>query len=211
MAFSKSMAFFAIALVLVPMATFALDWPDISPSIQDEICKRVECGKGTCKFNSSYPSVYTCECDKGWRRTINGTDEINFLPCVIPECTLNYNNSCQPPPQAPDYSKIPDNYSAFDPCSWVYCGEGTCVKNATYLYTPQCVCNSGANNLLGVTVFPCYKDCTLTSSCEALGIKVSNSNSSSGGSDSNKATEFMPGKFQLMTIVMVSVGMLLWK
>lgn len=34
MAFSNSMAFLATALVLLPMATFALDWPDISPSIE---------------------------------------------------------------------------------------------------------------------------------------------------------------------------------
>jgi len=209
MAFSNSMAFLAIALVLLPMATFALDWPDISPSIEDEICKRVECGKGTCKFNNSFE--YTCECDEGWKKTADGNDDLKFLPCVIPNCTLNY-NGCQTPPPVPDYySKLPNNVSAFDPCIWVYCGEGTCVKNSTYLYTPECKCNPGATNLLNITVFPCYKDCTLKPDCEALGIKVANSTSSSDGSDSNKATEFMPGKFQLMTIVMVSVGMILWK
>ncbi|XP_062004567.1 uncharacterized protein LOC133721843 [Rosa rugosa] len=210
MAFSKSMALLATLLVLLPIATYAVDWPDISPSIADEICKRVECGKGTCSFNASEPSAYTCECDKGWKRTAEGNDNLKFLPCVIPNCTLNY-TGCQSPPPVPDYTKFPLNLSAFDPCHWVYCGEGSCDKNSTYLYAPECKCNSGASNLLDVSVFPCYKECTLQPDCAALGIKVADSTSTStnGTTDSNKATDFMPGKFQLMTIVMVSVGMML--
>ncbi|KAM5561556.1 hypothetical protein ABKV19_022247 [Rosa sericea] len=214
MAFSNSMAFLATVLVLLPMATFAVDWPAISPTAAKEICKEVECGRGTCNYNSSEPLLYTCECETGWKRTAEGNDSLKFLPCVIPDCTLDYTN-CQAPPKVRDYTQLPSNLSAFDPCNWVYCGEGTCVKNSTYVYTPECKCNSGASNLLNVTVFPCYSECTLKPDCERLGITVANSTTNSttspDGNDSNKATEFMPGKFQLVTIVMVSVGMILWK
>ncbi|KAL6146760.1 hypothetical protein ACLB2K_057437 [Fragaria x ananassa] len=211
MAFSKSVTLLATLLVLIPLATYALDWSDISPSVATEICKQVECGKGNCSFDASAPMAYTCECDKGWKRTAEGNDDLKFLPCVIPNCTLEY-NGCQAPPKVQNYTEFPRNLSFFDPCTWVYCGEGTCVKNSTYLYSPECKCNSGATNLLGVTVFPCYSECTLQPDCAALGIKVANSTSTSPDgttTDSNKATDFMPSKFQLMAVVMVSVGMLL--
>ncbi|KAM5561555.1 hypothetical protein ABKV19_022246 [Rosa sericea] len=209
MAFSKSMALLATLLVLLPMATYAVDW-DISPAIAEEICKQVECGKGNCSFSASEPLGYTCECDQGWKRTAEGNDNLKFLPCVIPNCTLEY-DGCQKPPEVRNYTEVPRNLSVFDPCTWVYCGVGTCVKNSTYLYTPECKCDSGATNLLDISVFPCYNECTLQPDCASLGIKVADSTSTSpdGTTDSNKATDFMPGKFQLMTIVMVSVGMML--
>lgn len=43
-------------------------------------------------------------------------------------------------------------------CYWAYCGEGTCVKNLTYGQT--CQCNRGYTNLLNISSFPCYSDCT---------------------------------------------------
>ncbi|CAB4315931.1 unnamed protein product [Prunus armeniaca] len=205
MAFSKSIAFFAALLVVLPMAALAFGWDNIAPTIADEVCEKVECGRGKCKFDVEDPLGFTCECEAGWKRTRDGDDDLKFLPCVIPNCTLDY--SCQPAPPPVPAKEIPRNLSAFDPCYWVYCGEGNCVKNETYAYTPICECKSGFSNLLNVSAFPCYNECTLQPDCKSLGITVAKSTST----DNNQATSFLPGKLQLMTMAMVYVGMILWK
>ncbi|KAM1223023.1 hypothetical protein ACFX15_010149 [Malus domestica] len=211
MAFSNSMAVLSVLLVAVPVAAFVLDWPDnLAPMIAAEICKQVECGRGACKFDMNEPLTFTCECEPNWKRTFDGDDDLKFLPCVIPNCTLDYN--CQPAPPSVPKKEVPHNLSAFDPCYWSYCGEGNCVRNSTYNYAPICECKSGSSNLLNVTAFPCYNECTLQPDCASLGIKVANSNSRTGsGNDSSQATSFLPGKFLLMAIVTVSVGMILRK
>lgn len=73
----------------------------------DRLCDDVDCGKGTCKANISYPLNYICECDAGWKRTQDDSDDDDdhkFLPCVIPNCKqamlcldhgrLYYSTSC---------------------------------------------------------------------------------------------------------------------
>ncbi|CAL9003564.1 unnamed protein product [Prunus brigantina] len=189
MAFSKSIAFFAALLVVLPMAALAFDWDNIAPSIADEVCKQVECGRGTCKFDVEDPLGFTCECEAGWKRTRDGDkdDDLKFLPCVIPNCTLDY--SCQPAPPPVPAKEIPHNLSAFDPCYWVYCGEGNCVKNETYAHTPICECKSGFSNLLNVSAFPCYSECTLQPDCKSLGITVAKSTST----DNNQGLRLSQG------------------
>ncbi|KAE9449645.1 hypothetical protein C3L33_18457, partial [Rhododendron williamsianum] len=95
----------------------------------------------------------------------------------------------------------------FVACYWIYCGEGTCTKNLTYTHT--CQCKTGYYNLLNVSAFPCYSDCAVGSDCEKLGIKVSNSTSSD---NNNRATSFLPGKFNWILIIsLMSIAMALWK
>ncbi|XVF57264.1 hypothetical protein PTKIN_Ptkin06aG0191100 [Pterospermum kingtungense] len=82
---------------------------------QSSLCDEVECGKGTCKANISYPLNYICECDSGWKRTRdddNSDDAIKFLPCVIPNCTLDY--SCQQAPPPVPANEVPHNSTFFD-------------------------------------------------------------------------------------------------
>ena len=54
----------------------------------EDVCKEVECGKGTCKpsKNSTFP--FECECDHGWKKALDSTDDggLKFLPCIIPNC-----------------------------------------------------------------------------------------------------------------------------
>ena len=45
----------------------------------------------------------------------------------------------------------------FEACYWMYCGEGKCTRSNTYDY--KCECNSGYQNLLNVSVYPCYGEC----------------------------------------------------
>lgn len=55
--------------------------------ITDDVCKQVECGKGTCKPSSNSTLLFECECEPGWKQTSsNHTDHFKFLPCVIPQC-----------------------------------------------------------------------------------------------------------------------------
>ncbi|XAR63609.1 hypothetical protein NMG60_11023609 [Bertholletia excelsa] len=179
--------------------------PSYLTPLAEHICDAVECGKGTCKVALGAPFGFKCECESGWKRTrLDNETDLEFLPCIIPNCNMNY--GCMP--AAPPAPPFPYNESVFDPCYWVYCGEGTCTKNSTY--THVCQCNSGYYNLLNVPVFPCYSDCAIGSNCDKLGIKVSNSTSSSSNNN-NQASSFLPGKLHWMVIFLVSVAVALWK
>ncbi|XP_028100998.1 fibropellin-1-like isoform X1 [Camellia sinensis] len=174
-----------------------------SNSNQDNICKEVECGKGNCSVALDRPFGFKCECENGWKHTrLDSEQDLLFLPCVIPNCSLDY--SCMP--AAPPAPSVPLNSSVFDPCYWVHCGEGTCTKNKTM--TQTCQCNPGYSNLLNITAFPCYSDCALGSDCAKLGIKVSNSTSSS---NSNQGSSFLPGTFHWIAVSLMSIVMVMWK
>ena len=46
----------------------------------------MECGKGTCVADLSYPLGFKCQCDQGWSRNDDGYADLAFRPCVIPNC-----------------------------------------------------------------------------------------------------------------------------
>ncbi|MBA0843586.1 hypothetical protein Goarm_000760 [Gossypium armourianum] len=210
MASYQILAFAALFLILLPVAVNG-DLDDLSPALSpfyDRLCDDVDCGKGTCKANISYPLNYICECDAGWKRTQDDSDDDDdhkFLPCVIPNCTLDY--SCQPAPPPVPQREVPRNSSLFDPCYWAYCGEGTCNKTATYKYL--CECRSGFSNLLNRTYFPCYSQCTLGSDCSRLGITVESQEVTPDGGV-GKANTFLPGKLHWVAIGMMSMAIVLW-
>ncbi|XP_021891264.1 uncharacterized protein LOC110809683 [Carica papaya] len=201
MASYKFMAFLAVFLVLLPTTILG----DHLTPFFEKICEEVECGKGTCKANISYPLNYICECEAGWKQTQDDDDvddDHRFLPCIIPNCTLDF--SCQPAPPPVPEKEVPHNMSFFDPCFWTYCGEGNCTKTTTYKHT--CECRSGFSNLLNKTFFPCYSQCTLGSDCSRLGITVKNVENSPSD-DGNEATSFLPGKLPLLAVLMMSAVM----
>ncbi|KAH7846661.1 hypothetical protein Vadar_016634 [Vaccinium darrowii] len=207
------MTFLAIVLVVLVPGTVVKGDNNIPPILSpyvDNICKEVECGKGTCQTALGYPFNFKCECDENWKRTtLDDETNLEFLPCVIPNCSLDY--SCMPAaPPAPSAPAIPYNLSFFDPCYWMYCGEGTCTKNLTYTHT--CQCKTGYYNLLNVSAFPCYSDCAIGSDCSKLGVnKVSNSTSSTSSDNSNGATSFLPANFHWIFVSLMSAAMVLWK
>ncbi|KAK8532085.1 hypothetical protein V6N13_131427 [Hibiscus sabdariffa] len=210
MASYQSLASAALFLIMLPIALNG-DVDDLSPALApffEKLCDQVECGRGTCRADMRFPLSYTCECDPGWTRTRDGSDDhddnLRFLPCVIPNCTLDY--SCQPAPPPVPQREVPRNSSFFDPCYWTYCGEGTCNRTDTYKHA--CECRPGFSNLLNRTYFPCYSQCTLGSDCSRLGITVKDQEATSDG---GKANTFLPGKLHWLAILVMSMAMVLWK
>ncbi|GAB2211465.1 hypothetical protein Droror1_Dr00024778 [Drosera rotundifolia] len=212
---SRFMFVALLPLLLVALFTMALC---------DDICSEVNCGKGTCKA-SVIPLVYTCECDAGWRRTRLSDNEeqyLQFLPCIIPNCTIT---SCMPAaPPLPAIPTDPFNESFYDPCEWIYCGEGTCTNSSSHIHT--CKCDSGAFNILNVSVFPCYSDCAIGSDCSSLGIKLSSSSpspsSGSGSSTGSGLSSVSPksassasmvysGMLNGIVSLLISFAMIPWK
>ncbi|KAK3200619.1 hypothetical protein Dsin_024034 [Dipteronia sinensis] len=205
----KIMAFLAmLVVVLLPMTALGFH-DDMSPALApfyEKVCEEVDCGKGTCKADIKYPFSYICECNANWKRSLDDDvdEDLKFLPCIIPNCTLNY-GSCQPAPPPVPEKEIPHNISFYDPCNWIYCGEGTCNRSSTYKHI--CQCNSGFSNLLNTSYFPCYSECTLGADCGRLGITVSRQASDNG----SQATSFLPGKLHWMIILIISAAMAIWK
>uniref|UniRef100_A0A2N9EI63 EGF-like calcium-binding domain-containing protein n=1 Tax=Fagus sylvatica TaxID=28930 RepID=A0A2N9EI63_FAGSY len=131
MASSKLMAFIAMLVVLLPM--LALGSNDTSPldDFLGKVCEQVECGKGNCTVDTSYPLGFKCECERDWRRDDDGDDDLSFLPCVIPNCTLKY-SGCQPAPPPVPERENPRNISAFDRTLGSDCASlGIKVSNST--------------------------------------------------------------------------------
>ncbi|XP_024964975.1 protein jagged-1b-like isoform X2 [Cynara cardunculus var. scolymus] len=178
--------------------------PSLSPFF-DKLCDEVNCGRGNCSVDVAKPFNFVCQCDPGWKRTrSDNEDDLQFLPCVIPNCSLDYSCMPAPLPSPP----VPDNYSSiFDPCYWTYCGEGRCTKNHTYTHT--CECNPGYTNLMNVSHFPCFSNCALGSDCRRLGIRVLDASSPPGGS--SQGTKFLPGGFYWIGITVIYMVMALWK
>ncbi|KAI9084828.1 hypothetical protein K1719_033234 [Acacia pycnantha] len=201
---SRLLCILAVLVLLIPMSAKGGPLDDIL----GKVCDEVECGKGKCVVNTSLPLNFICECDSGWKRTKdydNYTYANNFLPCVIPECSLDYGCQSAPPP-VPD-KDFPFNLSAFDPCYWAYCGEGRCSRNRTHTYS--CLCDTGYFNLVNISVFPCYSSCTIGSDCSRLGIKVADSTSSEGvGSDA--ATSVRAGRLHWMVMLLLSTAVVMW-
>ncbi|XP_052190423.1 uncharacterized protein LOC127800060 [Diospyros lotus] len=162
-----------LALQLWP-ATGNIRSPQLS-SLFDDVCKEVECGKGTCKSSQNSTFLFECQCDPGWKQTLSHHDNgLKFLPCVIPNCTLNYACTEGAPP-AQD-KEVQANKSFFDPCHWASCGGGIC--NKTSPFTHKCECRVGYYNLLNTSTFPCFSQCAIGMDCSGLGIATTNTTTS---------------------------------
>lgn len=197
-----------LLLLLLPICSSANNAlpPFLSP-IFDNICKEVNCGKGSCKASSNATFGFACECDAGWRQTRLESDNFSrFLPCVVPNCTVNF--SCgegAPPAPAPDRRS---NTSFFEPCHWADCGGGSCNKTSPFRYS--CNCQEGYYNLLNQTAFPCFKQCALGMDCAQLGFGLTNKSSSSPPSlpDNSKsiAIPVFGGGYGLLVITAASIA-----
>ncbi|WVY96749.1 hypothetical protein V8G54_028900 [Vigna mungo] len=162
-----------ILLLLLQSLSATSDFlsPLISP-LSEDLCREVECGKGTCKPSKNDTILFECDCDPGWRQTLSSPDQgLKFLPCIVPNCTLDYSCSNAPAPDPQKESKA--NTSIFNACHWVDCGGGSC--NRTSFFSYSCICDAGYYNILNATALPCFKECAFGLSCSNLGITLMNS------------------------------------
>ncbi|KAK9054251.1 hypothetical protein SSX86_000002 [Deinandra increscens subsp. villosa] len=184
--------------------------PSVSPFFDNNFCDQVNCGRGNCSYDPAKPFSFECKCDPGWRKTRSDNEDEDdlhaFLPCVIPNCSLDYSCMPAPPPSPP----VPNNSSIFDPCYWAYCGEGTCNHNNTYKHT--CDCNPGYANLMNISHFPCFSSCAIGNDCSRLGVRLLNDSSTSGSpnGDGSQGIRFLPGGFHWIGIMVMSIAMALW-
>ncbi|ERN01538.1 hypothetical protein AMTRI_Chr03g148460 [Amborella trichopoda] len=151
-------------------------WPFL-----DNICDTVGCGKGSCKVNTSHAIPFVCECDPGWMQ-FPSNSAFKFLPCVIPKCTVNYSCDKALTP-APAVAPPTNHSSLLDPCTYAYCGGGTCVKTGGLGF--RCECKEAYSNLMNTTTFPCFNNCYLGTDCANLGIGLKNGSDSPSGLSQN--------------------------
>uniref|UniRef100_A0A2N9F5C1 EGF-like domain-containing protein n=1 Tax=Fagus sylvatica TaxID=28930 RepID=A0A2N9F5C1_FAGSY len=200
----------AVLLVLQPWIALS-DFlaPLLSPVI--DVCKEVECGQGTCKPSSNSTFLFECECHPGWTQTrLSHDDHLQFLPCVVPNCTVNYSCNKAPSPVQEKGSRA--NVSIFDPCHWTECGGGSCNRTSGFTY--NCECAEGYYNILNVTAFACVQDCAIGMDCTNLGISSSHKSTSTAptSEDSkNQASAILQGKSLWLITLMTFMAMIQWK
>ncbi|KAG6415596.1 hypothetical protein SASPL_123009 [Salvia splendens] len=86
MALSYFGVFVAISLLMAAKGDNHVP-PSLAPFF-DDLCKEVECGKGSCEAAPGSPFNFKCNCEQGWKRTrLDDEDDLEFLPCIIPNCT----------------------------------------------------------------------------------------------------------------------------
>ncbi|GLT78593.1 hypothetical protein SLA2020_501230 [Shorea laevis] len=171
MASINSIAFLSILLLLHSTTTLSDFLSPLLAPLFDEVCKEAVCGKGKCINSQNSTFSYECECDPGWKQArADKDDNLKFLPCVIPSCTVNH--ACAAT-SAPFQDKaLKADTSIFDPCHWTNCGGGFCNKTSAFTY--NCVCKEGFYNLLNATAFPCYQGCEIGMDCTTIGLPMPN-------------------------------------
>ncbi|GAA0162540.1 hypothetical protein Leryth_022581 [Lithospermum erythrorhizon] len=182
--------------------------PFLSPIFDGPLCKGVKCGKGSCKASENGTLGFECVCDPGWKQFRQGNDSsgFSFMPCVIPNCSLDYSCTEGSSVQSKDKQA---NASFLDPCHWADCGGGMC--NKTSLITYKCECEEGHYNLLNVTSFPCFRECALGMDCKNLGITVKNNSSPSSTATAtnidDNGSSLTRGDSLMLIVLIISIAM----
>ncbi|KAH9682503.1 Neurogenic locus notch-like protein [Citrus sinensis] len=116
MASVSVIAFLAIFFVLQPLTAPSNFLSPLSPLLApafENVCDKVTCGKGKCKASQNSTFFYECECDLGWKQNTMAVDQnLKFLPCIAPDCTLN--QDCAPSPSPAQEKAAKKNESIFD-------------------------------------------------------------------------------------------------
>jgi len=212
MASTTAVAFLAVLLVLQPRIALSDFLSPLLSPLFDNVCKEVECGKGTCKASSNSTLFFEYECDPGWKQArSDDDDDLKFLPCVVPNCTLNY--SCANAPSPVQEKERKANDSIFDACHWTNCRGGLCNQTSAFAY--NCECAEGYYNLLNVTFLPCFQECAIGMDCKNLGISLTNKSTSVtpalADDGKNQATSILQGNSLWLIILMMSMATVLWK
>ncbi|KAG9459378.1 hypothetical protein H6P81_003886 [Aristolochia fimbriata] len=183
--------------------------PPVSPNlISDIACKFVDCGFGNCTEGSGL-IPFECVCKPGWKQIAIGGG-IVLPPCIIPNCTLDFNCANAAPSPAPPHPPV---FNLTDPCSYTLCGEGTCVRTGKGY---RCDCNKGSANLLNMTGLPCFRECVFGGDCSGLGFGITHvppppppppPTTSNSGSTKEKS---FSGKQQVVSVLMLVAMLVPW-
>ncbi|KAK7344498.1 hypothetical protein VNO77_14163 [Canavalia gladiata] len=109
MAFASVLVLFA--LLMQPLLSTSAT---LFPNLGDDFCKIAQCGKGTCKASNNSIFKFECECDSGWKNLVDVDANLNILPCIISNCTLNYTCSNASPTTPPFQKRNDFNTSIFE-------------------------------------------------------------------------------------------------
>lgn len=207
-----------LALSAVAAADFFSPLAPIFSPVINSICSTVACGQGNCTVAPGTLG-YRCDCRPGWTQLHVG-DSLRFLPCVIPNCSIDsscFNGSPAPAPALALTPLPPPKNFSLDPCELAYCGAGgTCRKNGSGM-SYHCECKKGYSNLLNMTAMPCFQNCSIGADCASIGIHPSstgNSPPAPPGSESisNQGSAAAPGSISqrillpLLLMVVVSLA-----
>ncbi|KAL6585139.1 hypothetical protein OROMI_004428 [Orobanche minor] len=192
--------FFIISLILLPLAARGdNDGPPSLAPFFDDLCKEVECGRGSCERAIGSPFNFKCKCNNGWKRTrIDDEQDLEFLPCIIPDCEVDY--SCMP--AAPPLPSTPHNISFFDRLL------------LGLLWRRHVRKKHNTHPHVSMQFWLLTRDCAIGSnSCERLVLEssTSTSNPSSNNGDSNQAIAFILGKFNWITVLFATAAVAFWK
>ncbi|KAH9304650.1 hypothetical protein KI387_009054, partial [Taxus chinensis] len=134
------------------------------------LCNITECVKGSCNDTMANPLdiLPRCQCDTGWSQPSIENITLSFLPCVIPNCTLDTSCSKTGSAAAPPPLGVPPPVN-LPPCAPTLCGEGgSCKPTSNFSYV--CNCEKGYENLLNFSSGPCVTQCSFGVDCTQLGI-----------------------------------------
>ncbi|KAL8171142.1 hypothetical protein V2J09_022946 [Rumex salicifolius] len=200
----------AVSLFIVFHQSYTVSSDFLSPFLSpifENVCKEVPCGKGSCKPTQNSMIPFECVCEPGWKQPLSA-DGFAFLPCVIPNCTINMGCS---PTASPAPAPAPQNAtksSIFDVCSWDFCGSGTCNRSSNSSYS--CSCSEGYDNLMNSTSLPCFRQCELGGDCKKLGLTLFNNtaHAPTANASNDSTNKAAPQQYdRLSRICIVALGM----
>ncbi|KAK8623735.1 hypothetical protein V6N13_065098 [Hibiscus sabdariffa] len=152
------LSIFLLLLLHLKIVKSDLLSPLLSP-LFDDVCKEVECGRGKCQssLNGTLP-FYICECDPGWKQTFSDKDDhqhLKFLPCIVPNCTVN--SACSDASSPVQEKETKMNQSVFD--IGLIAEAGRAARRPRLRTTVDV--RRVYFNLLNVSSFACYKECAI--------------------------------------------------
>ncbi|PIN07606.1 hypothetical protein CDL12_19823 [Handroanthus impetiginosus] len=185
--------------------------PSLIAPFFGDVCNETVCGRGTCMPTLNTTFGFECECEDGWAQSRpQGFEYLNFLPCVVPNCTLNYTCANEDNPRNPNFERSA-NLSIFDPCYWADCGRGRCLSNSNSTFVHTCECEEGFYNLLNATIFPCFSQCAFGEDCPGLGLNTSEP-LLNPFLPANDATNLISGgDFACLIIMAITLARVFWK
>ncbi|XP_073056266.1 uncharacterized protein [Primulina eburnea] len=187
---------FAPILFLVPFYFFILLHTSVYG--QDDVCKKIDCVRGTCVGNKSALLGFECICYPGWKQIT--LSDFTFPPCVIPDCKLDFHcgsSTPAPPPPPPP----PSSFNILDPCNIAWCGDGTCQPDGI---SHSCRCFEGSANLLNMTVLPCFKKCGIGADCSGVDLDPHSASTPPPPSNGSKTTSRCSGPFCVLNFGLIS-------